>query len=660
MKFIIRIKILYISILLVIISNAYLSSLRVITKDAFSFNDTTSSDSSFDELSINDDEQKVYLDKEGRGIMIKSFNGISDEKLKLVSEKLNPEIYLIDYRLMRNCVFKVKFIGEKGNILNIEFSPRSLEKRPKNHELKIQLDIKNYSKFFPDLDNKEESIINHIKEQCYKRKESLNLIKKEIINQINVYKERMHKMIDINSKYRSLKNTTEEFELTIKDVKSQITQIRRLKKSYENQKENLEQLMKSSKKLLKKEKVDTNVITNYIVKIKIKLKENSFKFKELRDKEVEIKNKYKNYILSQKDIEGEIMNLSKRLSETDQQISSLSRNKLKENYEIHYIESSTKELYARIDEISKQIIKSINKKTENKNKTIFINKNKDDLDKKIQIEKKKIRNIDEQIDELILQKTKIEEQVKDQYTTIRAKEDELTSIDIENEQLNSNIKRLEDKLKSSKQNIENIKEKQTYLTQQNNNFQKKLSILNSTRNNLTVELEANEKSKVTILKKIRNLINFTENNNNETSILENIKFNLEKKISDNNIDLKEKEQNIRNLEREINNYKFDADNIIKTISTFEENKQNVEKILEELKMKILPNKEELIQFMMEKKQNEEILSKSKSKIISSIDILKNKIPELKIIADIIEDEFINSDENFDEKRFLNLVQRIIS
>ena len=660
MKFIIRIKILYISILLVIISNAYLSSLRVITKDAFSFNDTTSSDSSFDELSINDDEQKVYLDKEGRGIMIKSFNGISDEKLKLVSEKLNPEIYLIDYRLMRNCVFKVKFIGEKGNILNIEFSPRSLEKRPKNHELKIQLNIKNYSKFFPDLDNKEESIINHIKEQCYKRKESLNLIKKEIINQINVYKERMHKMIDINSKYRSLKNTTEEFELTIKDVKSQITQIRRLKKSYENQKENLEQLMKSSKKLLKKEKVDTNVITNYIVKIKIKLKENSFKFKELRDKEVEIKNKYKNYILSQKDIEGEIMNLSKRLSETDQQISSLSRNKLKENYEIHYIESSTKELYARIDEISKQIIKSINKKTENKNKTIFINKNKDDLDKKIQIEKKKIRNIDEQIDELILQKTKIEEQVKDQYTTIRAKEDELTSIDIENEQLNSNIKRLEDKLKSSKQNIENIKEKQTYLTQQNNNFQKKLSILNSTRNNLTVELEANEKSKVTILKKIRNLINFTENNNNETSILENIKFNLEKKISDNNIDLKEKEQNIRNLEREINNYKFDADNIIKTISTFEENKQNVEKILEELKMKILPNKEELIQFMMEKKQNEEILSKSKSKIISSIDILKNKIPELKIIADIIEDEFINSDENFDEKRFLNLVQRIIS
>ena len=660
MKFIIRIKILYISILLVIISNAYLSSLRVITKDAFSFNDTTSSDSSFDELSINDDEQKVYLDKEGRGIMIKSFNGISDEKLKLVSEKLNPEIYLIDYRLMRNCVFKVKFIGEKGNILNIEFSPRSLEKRPKNHELKIQLNIKNYSKFFPDLDNKEESIINHIKEQCYKRKESLNLIKKEIINQINVYKERMHKMIDINSKYRSLKNTTEEFELTIKDVKSQITQIRRLKKSYENQKENLEQLMKSSKKLLKKEKVDTNVITNYIVKIKIKLKENSFKFKELRDKEVEIKNKYKNYILSQKDIEGEIINLSKRLSETDQQISSLSRNKLKENYEIHYIESSTKELYARIDEISKQIIKSINKKTENKNKTIFINKNKDDLDKKIQIEKKKIRNIDEQIDELILQKTKIEEQVKDQYTTIRAKEDELTSIDIENEQLNSNIKRLEDKLKSSKQNIENIKEKQTYLTQQNNNFQKKLSILNSTRNNLTVELEANEKSKVTILKKIRNLINFTENNNNETSILENIKFNLEKKISDNNIDLKEKEQNIRNLEREINNYKFDADNIIKTISTFEENKQNVEKILEELKMKILPNKEELIQFMMEKKQNEEILSKSKSKIISSIDILKNKIPELKIIADIIEDEFINSDENFDEKRFLNLVQRIIS
>ena len=660
MKFIIRIKILYISILLVIISNAYLSSLRVITKDAFSFNDTTYSDSSFDELSINDDEQKVYLDKEGRGIMIKSFNGISDEKLKLVSEKLNPEIYLIDYRLMRNCVFKVKFIGEKGNILNIEFSPRSLEKRPKNHELKIQLDIKNYSKFFPDLDNKEESIINHIKEQCYKRKESLNLIKKEIINQINVYKERMHKMIDINSKYRSLKNTTEEFELTIKDVQSQITQIRRLKKSYENQKENLEQLMKSSKKLLKKEKVDTNVITNYIVKIKIKLKENSFKFKELRDKEVEIKNKYKNYILSQKDIEGEIINLSKRLSETDQQISSLSRNKLKENYEIHYIESSTKELYARIDEISKQIIKSINKKTENKNKTIFINKNKDDLDKKIQIEKKKIRNIDEQIDELILQKTKIEEQVKDQYTTIRAKEDELTSIDIENEQLNSNIKRLEDKLKSSKQNIENIKEKQTYLTQQNNNFQKKLSILNSTRNNLTVELEANEKSKVTILKKIRNLINFTENNNNETSILENIKFNLEKKISDNNIDLKEKEQNIRNLEREINNYKFDADNIIKTISTFEENKQNVEKILEELKMKILPNKEELIQFMMEKKQNEEILSKSKSKIISSIDILKNKIPELKIIADIIEDEFINSDENFDEKRFLNLVQRIIS
>ena len=56
----------------------------------------------------------VSLDDKSRGIVISAGDGNENEELmKLVSEKLDEDSYLIDYRLFRSCDFDVKILNKK-------------------------------------------------------------------------------------------------------------------------------------------------------------------------------------------------------------------------------------------------------------------------------------------------------------------------------------------------------------------------------------------------------------------------------------------------------------------------------------------------------------------------------------------------------------------
>jgi chromosome segregation ATPase len=586
----------------------------------------------------------VSFEKEGRGILITSNSTHQNDKLlKLVAEKQSTNTYLIDYRLMRSCNFTINFTGNNNTNLKIGFSPRSLENKNKNEKFDIKLEVLNYSSFFPKVVKKVEAVQAEISKQCEARKAKVQTLKATLINKFTEYKGNVENNKKLNVKLSSTKKSTDGFNSSIDDIRSQIDAINALQKSYEGQKKNLQILKKGSNKLLRKERKDLKLIQDKNNEIDKKIKENEAEIKKFNEKDNNLKKNYENFVLEQKGLEEEIINLNKKLSDTDQQISSLARNKLSDEYEIQYAKSTQKEIKVLIDEIKNQTEKFKNSKIASQKKSDNLNKSKDALEKGIKQNKAKIRTIDEQINELILKKTKIEEEVKEQYNSIKAKEDELSTIDIENQQISSNVKRLEDKLKANKNNLENIQEKHTYLSAHQQKYKNKLTNLNGTRNNHSSHLHTLESKKAEILKKIKNSKVLVEKNSNDTSNFSNVKFVLEKQISDNSIELKEKDSNVKNLEAEIKSYDSEIESIDKTIASFKENKQNIQKILRELNKKLTPYTNENKNLTQERNRTDEILTTERREIRAALAALKKNVPATKMIADIIEDEFSSSE-----------------
>ena len=357
MKFNIN-QIFKLTIIFIFLSFVCLTKLRVDPEDSLNLEDQTSSEISLNGPSNNKFKGHVIFENEGRGIVIKSTNGEQNDKLlKLVSDKLNPDTYIVDYRLMRNCEFSVYFSGENKKNIKLVFSAKSLENKNKNEKFEIKLEIMNFSKFFPKIEKTEMAIQNKIKTQCEKRKERINSFKSDLITQFSDYKENLDKNKFIRSKIKSSKKRADGFNSSIKDITSQITQINSLQKSYENQKKNLELLMNGSNKLLRKERRDFNSTIYINIEINNNLKENSIQLKKLSERENQLKKNYESFILEQKGIEGEMIKMNEKLSETDKQISSLSRNKLLDEYEIQYSKSKQKEINVHIFEIRNQIMK---------------------------------------------------------------------------------------------------------------------------------------------------------------------------------------------------------------------------------------------------------------------------------------------------------------
>ena len=656
MKFINKISIFYINF--VLLSFVSLTKVRIESEDSSS--SEMYSEIVLDGPSKNKFKGQVTFEKQGKGLIIKSINGEQNDKLlKLVADKLASDTYLIDYRLMRSCAFPVKFSGEMNKNIKLAFSPKSLENKNKNEKFDFNLEIFNFINFFPKVEKTEIAIQNEIKTQCEKRKNTIIQYKSLLMNDFNEYQEIMKQRKQIKSRLNSAKKNTEVFNTNFQDINNQIAQINELKNSYEKQRQNLEILMKGSNKLLKKEKEDLSGITNNNNDIQNKLKENTIQLKKLSEKDNDLKKSYEKLIRHEKNNDEELNNLNKKKSVIEEKISSISRNKLSDEYEIKYTNSTQKEIALLMEETKNQIQKFKTSQIIIQNKTVEIVKSKDVLEENIRKNKESILNVDDQINELILKKTKLEEEVKDHYNSIKSKEDELSSIDIENQQLSSNIKRLEDKLKSSRLNLDNIRERNSYLSKHENKFRNRLIRLNSTRNNFTVEINNTKKKKATILIKIKESKVLIESNNNEINNLNNVKFSLEKMLSDNNLEIKEKESNVKNLENEIMNYEKDIENIDKTISSFSENKSNVEKILDDLNKKLSPYKQDNQKFSKLNTLTEEKLSKVRTRIRSSLDQLKKNVPATKIIMDIIDDEFINSDEDFEKRKLEKLVQKII-
>jgi len=123
--------------------------------------------------SKNDFKGHVSLDQFGRGIIITAINGQNDKLLKLVSEKIDLNTYLIDYRLMRTCDFNIKLqLQAFQKDLRFGFSPRSLENKAKTDKFDVEVEILNFYNFLPKnlLPINEKTVKNLLAGQCEKKK----------------------------------------------------------------------------------------------------------------------------------------------------------------------------------------------------------------------------------------------------------------------------------------------------------------------------------------------------------------------------------------------------------------------------------------------------------------------------------------------------------
>merc|ERR1712160_25574 len=219
-----------------------------------------------------------------------------------------------------------------------------------------------------------------------------------------------------------------------KDIKS-------LKKSYHTQLKSIASLTNGTNKLISNESQKSVDLREKEMVIGGSLNKKSDEIKGKEEDIVKEKENFHKLIENSKDIENSLIKQQKRLSEEENNLSSVSLKKIK-SQEIS---------------INKEIEKLV-KVNDDKNKKLkTINKQKHELNLSIESEKTEIENIQKQINELILKKSKTEENLKTKYDQLNTKEDEISKTRIELDSNSSQMKNFENK----KSNFEEREEKTT-------------------------------------------------------------------------------------------------------------------------------------------------------------------------------------------------------
>merc|ERR1711957_622790 len=173
----------------------------------------------------------------------------------------------------------------------------------------------------------------------------------------------------------------------------------------------------------------------------------------------------------------------KRLSEEENNLSSVNQNKMKLTYDLKNDKGNLKKIKSQEISINKEIEKLV-KVNDDKNKKLkTINKQKHELNLSIESEKTEIENIQKQINELILKKSKTEENLKTKYDQLNTKEDEISKTRIELDPNSSQMKNFE----NNKSNFEEKEEKTTVSSINNLENQLKFVLENYKNTNKRLE-----------------------------------------------------------------------------------------------------------------------------------------------------------------------------
>jgi chromosome segregation ATPase len=606
--------------------------------------------------SLNNFHGNVGIDTENKGIIISTFeNENNDKMLRLISEKLDSDAYLIDFRLFRSCDMKSK-LSNNGNNLNITFSPKSLENRSKNEKFDITVDIKDFRSFISSEAYKtQEDINNYLNEKCLKRKSTVNKLKINFTNKINTFTEKKKELSELNSKLNKHLSELENVKTAVFDTDSQINDINSLKNSYQTQLKSIASLTNGTNKLISKESQKSVDLRKKEMDIGVLLNKKVDEIKIKEDEIIKEKENFHKLIENSKDIENSLIKEQKRLSEEENNLSSIYQNKMKLTYDLKNNKDNLKKIKNQENKLNKEIQNLITTSEEKKRSLFSINKQKAELNTSIELEKIEIENIQKQINDLILKKSKTEENLKSKYDLLNLKEDEISKIRIELDSNNSQMKNFENK----KLNLEEKEEKTTISNI--NNIENQLKFINENYENSNKRLEKTKIRIDEINTKRQNNDKLTEENKEnlnlktrQYSLMQNERNDFEKRINDISIERKDKENKLRNLRSESNNYKGEISNINKSLNSANDNLETFTSILNDFKTKLEPLNKKHNELLENKQKLENSVKYLRKEIKEISNLIKKETPSATIMVDLAEDEAFNyANANANEDVLIN-------
>jgi len=631
-----------VTLFLITMANSSTSSSRTRTQSEATFKFSSGNSNLRD--SLNNFRGNVGIDTENKGIIISTLeNDGNDKMLRLISEKLDSDAYLIDFRLFRSCNMKPK-INNAGNNLSLTFSPKSLENRSKNEKFDITVDVKDFRSFISSEKYKSEAEVDkYLSEKCNARKSSVITLKKNFNDNIKSFNEKRKDLSELNSKLNKHVTELESVKTAVFDTESQIKDINSLKKSYATQLKSIASLTNGTNKLISNESQKSVDLREKEMQIGGNLNKKTDEIKIKEEDIVKEKENFHKLIENSKDIENSLIKQQKRLSEEENNLSSVNQNKMKLTYDLKNDKGNLKKIKSQEISINKEIEKLV-KVNDDKNKKLkTINKQKHELNLSIESEKTEIENIQKQINELILKKSKTEENLKTKYDQLNTKEDEISKTRIELDSNSSQMKNFENK----KSNFEEKEEKTTVSSI--NNLENQLKFVLENYKNTNKRLE---KAKLRIdeinTKRTSNDKSSEENKENlnqktkEYARLQGEKNDLEKRINEISIERKDKENKLRNLRFESVNYKGEISNINKSLSSANDNLDTFTSILGDFKSKLAPLNTRHSELTSSKTQLETLVKNLRKEIKGVSKLLKKETPSATIMVDLAEDEAFNN------------------
>jgi len=611
----------------------------------------------------------VGLDDQERGIVITAGDGAHDESLlRLVSEKLDSDSFLIDYRLFRTCEVTASFTNDKKKLI-LNFSPYSLENRKKNDNFDVHVEISNYEKFIDKTKyTTEYAVQDFLRTQCNNRKNKILSYKNEFTLAVENYRKKSKELESLNVQIRNHAKDLEGLKSSISETESQLKDIEYLKDSYQMQLKSISSLTNGASKLISNETKKKEELQKKQKELEDQIVQSQNDARKEEEFSNKLKERYSKNMESTKDVENEIITTQKNLSDVDNSLSNVRSEQLRVNYDLKHIESLRTSLEKNLADIAEQMDSLMKKNEEHQNSIKKMIRDRENFNKAIIEEKEEIQKMESEINELIKKKSKKEESLKSKFDEMKNIENNLTNRKIETEQISCQVKSLTEKKErlegSEKMELTNKLES---LRIKAKSYEERESSFLKDKKRLSDQLNDINNQKELLNKKITENKNDIERETNEL-IEKNRKTNtLEKNKNDLFNELRKKEFKIKNLRMESQNYSSEIENVNKSVNSTEENMRTFQDILNDLIVKKAPTEQLYNTLVEDKNKKENIIKLENQKIKEQGEKLKKEVPSATIMIDLAQDEAYNNlNENFSEEaernkpKWRTLIEKIIS
>lgn len=477
---------------------------------------------------------------------------------------------------------------------------------------------------------------------CKKRKAEIKNKKRAFITSIEelllLKTEYKNSQADIKIKESEIA----DLEGNIKDVQKQISDLTALKESYEKELKSINSFTSGSGKVLKtqsdkEKKIEADIldITSEITSLNSSLQ----KKKDLSDSKEE---EYKRIIVQLKTFENSLTNHQKLLNELQEKISENESEKINTQYNVNDLIAQRKTLNNALD---KNEVNQNTLEKEVKTNNGLIEKNRLEQIKEnesIENMNAEIKDIVQQINNLVKKKATLQERVKNSFEVIKAKREDESTLIIKTEQINTQIKKLQEDVALGTEKYYDLGDKKKALLKRVQEF-----ISEGESLNMQIK-ELKESTSKIQMEKEENLNKASLEKDNIKALSEEFIYMkkrvkaLEIRKEEETSSKEKKKTKIKFLDLESKRYLDQQNFIQKQIESSNNNYDMLVSFQKEFELKSLPARKNLEKLQSNKEDLEGKIKLAKQRVKRIITEFKKTAPPTTVVMDLIEDEIANS------------------